>query len=179
MLTIVLVCLCVLVVGSSRVPPRPVPVGHSTPDWDRSASYSTSRTYTNVATGATTAPAATARPVLRLRDHQQSLQSLHTHLAPTVSRRNLGVGGGAGGGAGDDLDDDFDFDPELDLLAAFHTFDPSKSGVMSTKNLIAIMMNMGEKWSEDDATEMAEEIDQKREGRFHYGNLVKQLAARE
>lgn len=117
-------------------------------------------------------------PNLRLRDHAPSQPQLvhsssgvHASATSAGSRRNLGLPPLVG----DDLDDDFDFDPQEDLLAAFHTFDPTKSGVMSIKNLLAIMCNLGEKWSEEDALEMAEQVDVKREGRFNYHQLVKKL----
>lgn len=148
-------------------------------------------------------------PTLRLRDHSASenrLQILglghslasrlgaeitgHGPVPPIDSVRGLdktGVNASAGLGlsraalqaAANDDDDDADFDPEQDLLAAFHTFDPTHSGTMSIPHLMAVMTHMGEKWSEEEAGEMAEEIDTNHDGRFNYRQLVKKLVARE
>lgn len=78
-----------------------------------------------------------------------------------------------------DDDDDDDFNPEADLLAAFHTFDPTQSGTMSVPHLVAIMTHMGEKWGEEEALEMADEIDAGREGRFNYRSLVHKVRSDE
>lgn len=91
----------------------------------------------------------------------------------------LGLSRAALQAAANDDDDDADFDPEQDLLAAFHTFDPTHSGSMSIAHLMAVMTHMGEKWNEEEAAEMAEEIDTQHEGRFNYRQLVKKLVARE
>ena len=141
-------------------------------------------------------------PTLRLRDHSASENRLQLlGLGHTIASRlgaeitghgpvppieGLLVGDPRLAGsraalqaAANDDDDDADFDPEQDLLAAFHTFDPTHSGTMSIPHLMAVMTHMGEKWTEEEAAEMAEEIDTNHEGRFNYRQLVKKLVARE
>jgi Ca2+-binding EF-hand superfamily protein len=86
--------------------------------------------------------------------------------------------GAAASGVLDDDDDD-EFNPESDLLAAFHTFDPSHSGSMSVPHLQAILTLMGDRWSNEEAQEMIEEVDARGEGRFNYRQLVHRLMARE
>lgn len=132
-------------------------------------------------------------PSLRLRDpsqHNMDVRFAALSLGPRVPVAAAGEASGVPGSVshtplrrgltghlghyppGLDDDDDDDFNPEMDLLAAFHTFDPTQSGTMSVPHLVAIMTHMGEKWSEDEALEMADEIDARREGRFNYRSLV-------
>jgi Ca2+-binding EF-hand superfamily protein len=120
---------------------------------------------------------------------------------PSSATGILGVVGGGSGGSGGvmgtplrsamkpssgaaasgvlDDDDDDEFNPESDLLAAFHTFDPSHSGSMSVPHLQAILTLMGDRWSNEEAQEMIEEVDARGEGRFNYRQLVHRLMARE
>ena len=176
--------------SSSRISQlSPSPVASPDSDWINAGYQASSnaqqqqpqhRGYTNIATDVTHSSAdssstsSSTRPSLRLRDHSLGFSTAHL-LAQSLAA----AGRRALHNPGDDLDDDFDFDPEQDLLAAFHTFDPSKSGVITDKDMVAIMMHLGEKWSEEEAIEMVEEVDVKREGRFNYVQLVKKLAARE
>lgn len=130
-------------------------------------------------------------PMLRLKDHQASqvARDLQRLNAARTAHAHASSGSGAHTPASmrriavtavdeDDADVD-EFEPEQDLLSAFYTFDPSRSGTMSIQNFLAIMTNMGERWSEEEAIEMAEEIDPSHSGRFCYTQLCKSLLSRE
>jgi len=155
------------------------------------ATTQTGRPFSNVGLGgvaATNSPR--LFPSLRLRDPSSSearLQSIVTPLSgggiPPTTLRQPSISikpspATAPPGVLDDDDDD-EFNPEADLLAAFHTFDPSHSGSMSVPHLQAILTHMGEKWTPEEAAEMVEEVDQQGEGRFNYRQLVHRLMARE
>lgn len=176
-----------LAAAPSASPETSAPPTSTEPEWERSgyqaasnatAAAASSRPFASI-TGSSSdrssaAAASRAFPHMRLHDRASSPSPIPVQppaFTPSSSRRGLGLPPLVA----EDLDDDFDFDPEQDLLAAFHTFDPTHCGVMSTKNLVAIMTSMGEKWNEEEAIEMAEEVDHRREGRFSYSSLVRKV----
>jgi len=141
------------------------------------------RPFAHVTTGSLSSPR--LFPTMRLRDPAVSELRLTVPAAATHPTTSSIQAGGMGGvtkpqsSPVPEEDEDDEFDPELDLLAAFQTFDPHHTGYMSTHHLQSIMQHLGEKWSEEEAEEMAEEIDPRREGRFNYHQLVHHLMSRE
>ena len=61
-----------------------------------------------------------------------------------------------------------DGDSEAEIEEAFLVFDPHKSGVISASDMRHIMMNLGEKLSEEEATDMVVFADSSGTGEIRY-----------
>ena len=66
-------------------------------------------------------------------------------------------------------------DPEKELVEAFKIFDKDGSGKISADELRYVMLNLGEKLTQEEADEMIKEADTNRDGQIDYAEFVKLL----
>ncbi|XP_061173984.1 calmodulin-like [Saccostrea echinata] len=72
-----------------------------------------------------------------------------------------------------------DEETEDDLLEAFRVFDRDGDGHISTTELRMVMLNLGEKMSEEEVENMMKEADEDGDGQVNYQEFVKMMTNRE
>ncbi|XP_011413059.3 calmodulin-like [Crassostrea angulata] len=72
-----------------------------------------------------------------------------------------------------------DEETDDDLLEAFRVFDRDGDGHISTTELRMVMLNLGEKMSEEEVEHMIEEADEDGDGQVNYEEFVKMMTNRQ
>jgi len=75
---------------------------------------------------------------------------------------------GAGGGDGD-------YDPEEELREAFKVFDKDQNGYISATELRHVMINLGEKLTDEEVEQMIREADLDGDGQVNYDEFVRMM----
>lgn len=68
-----------------------------------------------------------------------------------------------------------DIDSEDDLIQAFVIFDSNRTGYITTKEFRDVMMNLGERLTYDEVTEMIIAADKNSTGRINYRGMLQNL----
>ncbi|ESN98600.1 hypothetical protein HELRODRAFT_106870 [Helobdella robusta] len=69
-------------------------------------------------------------------------------------------------------------DKEEHLRAAFRTFDQDNSGKISAQELRQVMINLGEKLTDQEIQEMIDEADCDGDGQINYEEFVKMMVGK-
>ncbi|XP_022333553.1 neo-calmodulin-like [Crassostrea virginica] len=72
-----------------------------------------------------------------------------------------------------------DVETDDDLLEAFRVFDRDGDGHISTTELRMVMLNIGEKMSEEEVENMIKEADEDGDGQVNYDEFVKMMSNRQ
>lgn len=65
-----------------------------------------------------------------------------------------------------------DIDSEDDLIQAFRIFDTNRTGYITVKEFREVMMNLGERLTYDEVTEMVVAADKNNTGKINYAGSV-------
>ncbi|KAF8655572.1 hypothetical protein HU200_061119 [Digitaria exilis] len=84
---------------------------------------------------------------------------------------SAGAGGDGGGAAGGDEDDD----PDEELREAFKVFDKDQNGYISAAELRHVMINLGEKLTDEEVEQMIREADLDGDGQVNYDEFVRMM----
>jgi len=68
-----------------------------------------------------------------------------------------------------------DIDSEDDLIQAFVIFDSNRTGYITTKEFRDVMMNLGERLTYDEVTEMIIAADKNSTGRINYRGMLSSI----
>lgn len=64
-----------------------------------------------------------------------------------------------------------DIDSEEDLIQAFRIFDTNRTGYITSQEFREVMMNLGERLSYDEVTEMIVAADKNSSGKINYAGI--------
>lgn len=86
-----------------------------------------------------------------------------------MARKTASSSAGAGGGG------DGNYDPDEELREAFKVFDKDQNGYISATELRHVMINLGEKLTDEEVEQMIREADLDGDGQVNYDEFVRMM----